>query len=156
MQSPSKVALMSLMMAVLVGAGSAQPRQPDPRDGTWELNLAKSKFAGRAPKSDTRTFNVVGDEVTYTAKGVNADGKPTVRQWTARFDGEDVPFVGSPLYDSISIKRIDASTSESILKKEGKTVSRIRSVVSADGKTMTSTEMSPDGEVRSVLVFDRQ
>jgi hypothetical protein len=43
------------------------------------------------------------------------------------------------LYDTISIKRINARTVESTLKKSGKLMSKARRVVFKDGKTMTLT-----------------
>ena len=95
----------------------------DPLVGTWELNIAKSKFAsGAAPRSSTRTYVQDGDGLKYTARGVDADGKPTSSQYTAYYDGKDYPITGSPDSDTISMKRIDRFTSESVQKKGGKVV----------------------------------
>ena len=132
----------------------------DPVNGTWVLNISKSKFTTLpAPKSQTRTIEVVGDRITYTAKGIGSDGKPTLVQFTANFDGKDYPITGSPNSDTISLKRIDKFSTESVEKKNGKVVSRNRRVVSTDGKVMTGTSQftNEKGETgTNVLVFDKK
>jgi hypothetical protein len=133
---------------------------PDPVNGTWELNLTKSKFdASTAPKSQTRTIEVAGEQIKYTSKGVDAAGKATSSQFSANFDGKDYPLIGSADSDTISLKRIDRFTHESIQKKAGKVVWRNRRVVSTDGKVMTITALSTNekGEtVTHILVFDKK
>jgi hypothetical protein len=37
----------------------------DAVDGTWKLNVAKSKFSGTAPKSGTRVYTESADGKTY-------------------------------------------------------------------------------------------
>jgi hypothetical protein len=132
---------------------------PDLANGTWELNLAKSKFASPAPKSQTRTIEVVGERMKFTAKGVDAEGKPAVIQFSANFDGEDNPITGLAGSDTISLKRIDRFTAESIQKKAGKVVARNRRVISPDGKVMTLTTESTNEKGATstdVLVFDKR
>ncbi|MBZ5499159.1 MAG: hypothetical protein LAP85_22400 [Acidobacteriia bacterium] len=97
--------------------------------------MAKSKFAsGLTPRSQTRTIEVFGDRITYTSKGLDAAGKPTLSQFSANLDGKGYPLTGGADSDTISLKRIDRFTQESIQKKAGKVVWRNRRVVSADGK----------------------
>ena len=89
----------------------------DPLVGTWELNLAKSKFAyGPVPKSSTRTFVQDGDWLKFTNRGIDADGKPYLIQFTARYDGKDYPVTGDPTMDTTSWKRIDQFNCEIIQK----------------------------------------
>jgi hypothetical protein len=47
----------------------------DAVDGTWKLNVAKSKFSGTAPKSGTRVYTESADGTTLDQKMVGADGK---------------------------------------------------------------------------------
>jgi hypothetical protein len=133
---------------------------PDPMVGTWELNLAKSTFtSGAPPKSSTRTFEAVPNGYRFVNRGVDAAGKPVLSQWTAYFDGKDYPLTGSPDSDTISIKRIDGFTGESIQKKAGKVVYRNRRVISPDGKVFTLTVEGTDTQGKAftnVLVFDRR
>jgi hypothetical protein len=107
----------------------------DPLIGTWELNIAKSKYdPGPAPKSETRTYVVVGQDIKANSKGVDADGKPTSRQLTLNYDGKDRPATGSLDLDALSLKRIDAFTAEFTLKKTGKVVATGTRAISKDGK----------------------
>src|SRR5262245_4742212 len=87
--------------------------QTDPLIGTWELNLAKSKVSpGPPPKSQTLTYEAVGQGVKVTVKGTDAEGKPINSQFTANFDGKDYPVSGNPDYDMTTLKRIDAYKTE--------------------------------------------
>jgi hypothetical protein len=142
------------VMSVFVGA------QADPAIGTWKLNVAKSKYVpGPAPKSNVITIVAAGSGYHVTAKGEDAAGKPTGIDYTATSDGKDSPVKGAPAYDTTSLKRIDANTTEQIRKKEGKTVQTATRKISADGKTMTVTTRGKDESGRTlntVAVYDRQ
>jgi hypothetical protein len=142
------------VLSVFLGA------QADPALGTWKLNAAKSKYVpGPMPKSNVIT--IVTSEAGYhvTAKGEDAAGKPTSIDYTVTFDGKDSPVKGAPAYDTTSLKRIDANTTEQIRKKEGKSVQTATRKISADGKTMTVTTRGKDESGRTlntVAVYDRQ
>jgi hypothetical protein len=158
---PRKSRLMlaaATVLSLVLGQSVANPA--DPLDGTWELNVAKSRFdPGPAPRSQTRTYESDGQTVHMTSKGVNAEGQETTVEYTASYDGKDAPITGSPVADTISIKRIDESTTEATLKKNGKVVSVSTRVVSSDGKQMsvTTTGTSAKGQpIRSELVFERK
>ena len=142
------------VMSVLLGA------QADPAVGTWKLNLAKSKYvAGPMPKSNVITITAAGSGFHVVAKGVDAAGKPTGLDYTATSDGKDSPVKGSPAYDTTSLKRIDANTTEQTRKKDGKVVQTATRKISADGKTMTVTTRGKDENGRAlntVAVFDKQ
>src|SRR5215475_6618363 len=95
--------------------------QTDPFIGTWKLNLAKSKFSpGPPPKSQTVTYEAIGQGVKITVKGTDAEGKPIDIQSTANYDGKDYPVTGDPNVDMIALKRIDQHTVEFARKKGGK------------------------------------
>src|SRR5215510_4835147 len=134
--------------------------QADPIIGTWKLNLAKSKFSpGPPPKSQTVTYEAVGQGVKVTAKGTDAEGKPLDIQTTANYDGKDYPVTGIPDWDTIAWKRIDAYKIEVTRKKAGKVVSTATNVVSNDGKTRTITEkgVNAKGEKISITwVYEKQ
>jgi hypothetical protein len=134
--------------------------QTDPLIGTWKLNLAKSKFSpGPPPKSQTVTYEAVGQGVKVTVKGTDAEGKPIDTQYTGNYDGKDYPVTGNPNWDTISLKRIDAYTVEFTRKKAGKVVGTGTSVVSKDGKTRTITteEINAKGEkISNTAVFEKE
>ena len=134
--------------------------QSDPAVGSWKLNVGKSRYSpGPAPKSQTVTITAAGNGIRVSAKGVDGDGKATSTEYTASYDGKDVPVMFNLAYDVTSLKRIDAHTSELARKKGGKVVQTARRVISADGKTMTTTTTGVDDKSRkvdNVAVYDKQ
>ncbi len=48
-----------------------------------------------------------------------------------KFDGKDYPIKGLPMADTISAKRIDARSTESVLKKDGKVIHSAKGVIFA-------------------------
>ena len=128
--------------------------------GTWKLNVEKSKFSpGPAPKSITTHFEPAGKGVKWTSTRITGDGKSLASEFTANYDGKDYPLKGSPTADAISLRRIDALTTERINKKEGKVVSTEMRKVAKDGKSYTTTVKgtSAKGEpIDHLMVFDKQ
>jgi hypothetical protein len=150
--------MVSVAGAAFVNAAWAQP---DPRSlGTWKLNVAKSKFSpGPAPKSLTVKFEKAGQGVKLTTEGVGADGKPSATSYTANYDGKDYPLTGSPIADTVALRKVDANTVERTDKKAGKVVQTLTRVIAKDGKSFTVTVKgtTPKGEpVNNVLLFDKQ
>jgi|SRR5580700_888871 hypothetical protein len=132
----------------------------DPAIGTWKLNVAISNYTpGPPPKSATITYEETADGIKRTGESVDAEGKITSFQYTAKYDGKEYPVTGSDLYDTITIKRINDHTAEATLKKSGNVVSKARRVVTNDGKAMTLTisGTSPKGKkMHNVAVYDKQ
>lgn len=147
-----------LVLGMTVASLSAQGA--DPRVGTWKLNVSKSKFdPGPPPQSLTVKVEPAGKGEKVSNEGVAADGKAVKSGYTANFDGKDVPFTGSQIADTTSVKRINARTTERTDKKDGKVVMTLRRVVAQDGKTMTVTTKgtNADGKpTHNVLVFEKQ
>jgi hypothetical protein len=56
------------------------------------------------------TFAAAGNGIKVTTKGIDAAGKPTATEYTAEYDGKDYPVTGSPDYDTVALKRLDAAT----------------------------------------------
>jgi len=74
-------------------------------------------------------------------------------------DGQEVPVKGSPVYDTLSVERIDATISRATRKKDGKVVQISTRVLSAGGSTMTFTTTGTDERgrrIHDVAVFERQ
>jgi hypothetical protein len=131
----------------------------DAVDGTWNLNVAKSKFNGTAPKSGTRAYTESADGTTLDQKMVGADGKEASMHVTLAYDGKDHPITGNPDADGGTGKAINAHTSDFTLTKGGKVVGTVHRVVSADGKTLTvhNKGTHADGKTYDdTLVFDKQ
>jgi hypothetical protein len=132
----------------------------DSNVGTWKLNLDKSKYSpGPAPKSQTLTIEASDGGIKYTSDGENAEGSSVHVEFTAKYDGMDNPVTGSPAFDSIALKRIDANTIESTTKKDGTVMATSRTVISKDGKTRTVTIKGKNAkgqDVNNVVVYDKQ
>ncbi len=151
---------LSVVAAVALVATAAHAQAKDPVIGTWTLNLAKSTGAAASmPKSGTRTYTAAGDKIAMVAELTGADGKVAKTEFTVAADGKDYAYKGDPNYDMISIKRLDANSVESTLKKGGKVVSTATRAVSKDGKTMTITLQGKDAKgapVKSVTIWDKR
>ncbi len=131
----------------------------DAVDGTWNLNVAKSKFSGTAPKSGTRVYTDGADGTTLDQKMVGADGKQAAMHVTLGYDGKMHAITGNPDADAGTGKAIDARTSDFALSKGGKATGTVHRVVSADGKTLTvhNKGTHADGTpYDDTLVFDKQ
>ena len=148
-------------LGVVLGAGivSLSAQATDPRIGTWKLNVAKSQFSPGPPnQSLTVKVEASGQGEKVATDGVNADGTRTSTQYTANFDGKDYPLTGSQVADTVSLKRVDARTTERTDKKGGAVAQTLRRVVSQDGKTMTVTVKGKNAQgqdVNSTLVFEK-
>jgi hypothetical protein len=124
----------------------------DQHSGTWKMNPAKSKYSpGPAPTNTTVKVEANENGVKINAEGTNADGTVLHVQYDAKFDGKDYPITGVPYADTVSVKRIDASTIESTMKKDGQVVMTVTARVSKDGKTRTSTFKGKDAQGHDVL-----
>ena len=129
MRSPWSALAFGVVVAlgVVLGADivSLSAQASDPRIGAWKLNVAKSKFSpGPAPRSNTMKVERSGQGEKVTTEGVNAEGGPTATQYTANFDGKDSPITGTQNVDTVSLKRIDARTTERTNKKDRTRVGR--------------------------------
>lgn len=155
----SVLGLALAIFAVSATSVSAQSKEPAGM-GSWKLNVAKSKYSpGPAPKSLTVKFEPAGKGVKLTTEGVSADGKPTATEYTANYDGKDVPLKGSPVADTVSLRRIDALTTERTDKKAGKVVQTLKREIAKDGKSFTVTVKgtTAKGEpINHMLVFEKQ
>ena|SRR5947207_2168684 len=147
------IALAAVVAAVVPASLPAQ--DTDPINGTWKLNLAKSKFnRGPAPQSETRRYEVSGDDFKLTTDGISAEGKPIHFEIKAKIDGKayPTPGLGSGL-DSIAMTRVDAYTTKSVQKRAGKPAVYVTRKVGKDGKSMTLEFQGTDDKGRSLTTF---
>jgi hypothetical protein len=150
----------ALLLFVGFVATSSANAADDPNNGTWKVNLEKSKYSpGPAPKSGTITIKIENGTETYSSEGEDASGKPTNASFTAKTDGTDSPVTGNPYGDTISVKHPSPDHLTVVIKKGGKVTMTVHVVVSADGKTRTATYTgkNADGKaVHDVVVYDKQ
>ena len=117
-------------------------------------------FAGRQISvALTAKIEAAGEGEKVTADGVRGDDTPYRVEYTAQYDGKDNPITGSPIADTVSLKRLDANTTERTDKKAGKVVQTLTRKLSSDGKTATITVKGTDAEgrpINNLAVFEKQ
>lgn len=150
----------TLFVGAILAIGTSAAFAADSVVGTWKLNPAKSTFSpGPAPKSQTRTYAETPQGLTMTMKTTAADGTESTSTLTFKDDGKFYPITGNPDFDSVSVKRVDASTINSTQTKAGVTVGTAVRSVSKDGKTLTFTLKGTHAtgvKFDDVSVYDRQ
>jgi hypothetical protein len=154
-----RLLLAALAVSTTIAFPAALRAQADMSAGTWELNVAKSSSTGALAKSQTRTWEVSGQSVKYTMKGIDDQGRPMLQQYTAAYDGKDYPTSGYANSDTIALTRVDERTVRYVQKKAGKVVGTGTRVVSADGKTMTLTSSGTNSSgqpTQSTMVFEKR
>jgi len=128
--------------------------------GTWKMNIAKSHFSpGPAIKSGTVTLSEDGEWIVSKAEVVNDSGQAITRNNRYKADGNTYPYDGPYGKGTISVKNNDARHSTATFKFEGGNVVTQRVVISADGKTRTTTSTGTNAsgqKVDTTVVFDRQ
>jgi hypothetical protein len=169
-----------LEITLMLGGINAAAQAADPILGTWVLNVAKSKFtSGPAPKSESRTYVMEGQETRLTSKDVSEprryvsvrqeikakservgdDGSSTTVEWTIVYDGRDRPVSGDVDAETLSMQRLDALTTKFTQKRAGSSVIVGTVAISRDGRVMTITTqgINVKGQpIDDVLVFDKQ
>src|SRR6185369_13168125 len=103
----------------LVFVSEALGFQNNPQMGTWKLNEAKSKFAGKA-RNQTVVYEASGDQTKVTVDGVDENGAAVHNEWTLKFDGKDYPVTGDANSDARSYRMINKNTLSLTGKKDGK------------------------------------
>lgn len=152
-----KLSSLAMIAAVLLGAA-------DPFTGTWKLNIEKSRTSAAKPapppKSVLVTYSGEGEAMKVTVRVTLADGVERSVEHAVPNDGKEHPrYTGAPEGDTMTSRRIDEFTEESVQKKDGRITITTRRTVSRDGKTMTATARSsgPGGvTVETVSVYDKQ
>ena len=94
-----------------------------------------------APKSQTVTREAVEGGMKLVTDGIDAQGKATHSEFTAKFDNKEYPWTGQVNADRISLIRLDEEYYESIWKLKGEVTITSQTVVSRDGKTLTTTQV---------------
>ncbi len=131
--------------------------------GTWKLNVEKSRFGSRAPKSETRTVEEVGSGMNISWKGVAADGSPIDFSLTTNLDDKPAPMTGEgmpPGAATTAVKRVSANKDVStVFGKDGKELWITTTTVSKDGRTTIQTRVGKDAKGKAMnerLVWEKQ
>lgn len=100
--------------------------------GSWQFSQGISASGGIS--SDT--YKVAGNDISYSDESGNA--------YTAMIDGKAVPLMNHGKQDgTVSVKRLDKQTLRETYQKDGKTTLTSTMSVSADGRTMKTSNHNP-------------
>lgn len=151
-----------VLMPLLFAMSTIVAFAADNSIGTWKLNAEQSKYtpAPMPVRSLTVTREASDGGVKVTTTGEQTGGTAINASYTAKYDGKDVQITGNAPYDTIALKQVNANTFTDQRKKTGgKYHATGRTVISNDGKTMTSTAKGTNGEGKSftsTFVFEKQ
>jgi hypothetical protein len=155
--------MMKIKLYLLISVALSAPLAggtTNPFDGTWKLNVQKSKYApGTCPKRMTIWMETVGDGVHYRSETTYANGRSSSSQYTADYSGPEAIVRGAAgLMAPVSLKRIDSRRVLASYVRAFGVVATSRRVVSVNGRVMTITTTSRDHDgkvVTNVGVYDR-
>jgi hypothetical protein len=152
--------MVSLAACCVLALSSSVVLAADNWLGTWNIDLAKSKFSpGPAPKSLALKFEATPAGIKFTGDGIGPDGKPTHSEYVSKFDGKEVPYQGNPDADAAIPMKLDDNSYSNTSKKGGKMTISAKVVVSADGKTMTITQAGTNAKGQAVsnsIVYNKK
>jgi hypothetical protein len=137
--------------------------QQDPFNGSWKLNVAKSKMQpATASKSEIIHYQIADDEERFVSEAVTAKDESESIKYNARYnDGKAYPFtitVNGKVTNpgaSTMVRKVDTWTRERYNVRDGKPILASRRVVSKDGKTMTIAILNLDQQGKEVVVETR-
>jgi hypothetical protein len=151
------VVMLAGVLSLHVSGATAQSKD-DPFIGRWTLDRARSEFSGNVPEKRVTIFELTPDgSLKHITETVIANGSTDRIEYSAKYDGKDVPISNSFLW-TVSVKRIDARSTERSGKVNGAVVETSKRTVSPDNQTLTIvTTGSNDGnEYSSTQVFTRE
>lgn len=133
--------------------------------GTWQLDVQKSSW-GKHPKPTSGTVTIQHQEPRFEYSGSaefdngteTSDGKKTFA-FNGAIDGKPYPVSGSAGPASMTIRRVNATTTISELKSaDGATVETAKMTVSTDGKQLTREVKAsgPGGVISWTEVYNRR
>ncbi|MEA3058228.1 MAG: hypothetical protein QOF34_1043 [Sphingomonadales bacterium] len=149
-----------LATAIAVSAQAAAATMPSAKlwNGTWHLNVAKSKFgAAGKEQSETRTYDYSGGKLSMKSTSKNGAGKAMTFSYSAALDGKWYPMTGNPNADSIALTAVSGRELKATSRKHDKVTVQSIATVSADGKhlTLKRTYVVLKGTPTETLEFDR-
>ena len=154
-----RVAGLSLFVFVVSHVGFAQTYV---YVGSWKANIAKSRYdPGPGPQSETMRIEAVNGGIKVSLDGVNQQGAYHSES-TGKFDGVDVPVLATPARPAVftyAFSSTDSHTWEIAIKVNGQRRILVHNVVSADGRTITSTSTAVTTQgttVSQVVLYEKE
>lgn len=144
-------------LTLLLGVCAAQPGN---LTGNWHLNVNKSHW-GSTPKPHSVVLVIDHKEPSLEYHGTVVYANEDAREFGffGAFDGRSYAMTRSFGSGSITLKRIDGQTFDSVFRTEdGRSVEKTRTILSRDGKTLTRQIRveSADGSKNWTEIYDRR
>jgi hypothetical protein len=130
----------------------------NPLVGSWKLNVARSTFAGEAPRKETRDIDPEKGGIQIVDTTSYREGRAVRTEWVGKIDGKDYPMQGDPTR-TISISRASDHFFNFKIKVNGHVTTTGQIVCSPDGQseTITGTEIDARGAQTPFTTFwDRE
>lgn len=124
--------------------------------GTWEVDKARSDFAGRpAPRRLTFSWSRDDSGIEVFQTGVDAKGRPSQNRCRPIYDGKPQPPNGPYEWDSVVNEVAGPRQLKDTFYRAGRAIGTIERTLSVDGRTMTVTARFGSGP-RQALVLVKQ
>jgi hypothetical protein len=129
-----------------------------PFAGTWKFNPSKGHPIPPAPKSSTAHIEADDHSFKLDQQFVDDKGQSADVSFDPKFDGKEYPVKGDPDTDTVSLHRVNEREITFTYRKAGKITSKIKAMVSKDGKTTTLlvTDLSQNKPQTGTYVYDKQ
>ncbi len=105
---------------------------------------------GPAPQRNSVTYRQTAKGYEWVGETIDTQGRPRRVEGTLIFDCRFHAVAGSPDWDEIAFRRINALTSEVTRRKAGKTVQTARRMLSRDYMNLTITTEGVDANGRRI------
>lgn len=151
----------ALIVLVLGSSGSvtAQPQLSPDWFGTWNLDVARSTYIGKAPyvRGTWKVQQGAGGEIVMIYDQVGTRGGVTHMEWTGRFDGSDHRLQGPDAVVTYAYMVVDPRTLDLVVKVDGRPSATARVVLGTDGTvTATTTNNTARGPQMTTTVYRKR
>lgn len=157
MNALSTLAVVLACGAAAVASPAIAKVVPSPAwSGTWQLNVAQSKFSTPAPRWERRTIGISSNRMAVRSRGATAAGKSIHFNYSVAMDGRFYPLVGNPDGDSIAMRLASPARVNIEVRRHGRPSATATTHVSAKRLTMRRHRLALSGSASDdLLVYDR-
>jgi hypothetical protein len=157
MSRQARCGLALLLCALcIVKAEARQPAASATWAGTWQLNLAESRFSSARPRSERRTIELTGRRMSIRSTGIGPTGRRIRFNYSVTLDGRFHPLSGNPDGDSIAVRLVDPRRVSISVRRHGRLSATAATKVSTNRLVMERDRLKESGSPsHDVLVYDR-
>jgi hypothetical protein len=131
----------------------------DPLAGTWELNLADTRYGPGVDRRTQETFSCTPDNarIHCTITSVRSNGQTLTGSFAAAYDGATFPVTGIPDVNTVRLQRTGERAAEAVFSLNRTPVFGYRIAQSQDGRRLTIASIDPVTRVAltTVVAYDR-